>query len=152
MAGTTVMEKQHTTTGSPELIDTLNELRAAELAAIGQYMRHHYVVTGAPGTALAGEFKEIAVAEMRHAEKLGERIDYLGGEPTTQPSDIMKADTEFEAMAKTDLATEHGAIRMYKDAIKKAETSGDSTTRLLLEEILADEEDHANTFGNMLGQ
>lgn len=151
MADTAMMEKTTTRTDST-LIDTLNDLRSHELAAIIQYMKHHYVVTGAPGTALAGEFKEIAIAEMRHAEELGERIDYLGGEPTTQPSDIFGTDTEFEKMAATDMRTEEGAVELYRKAVKQFADAGDVVTRRLLEDILADEEDHLNTFGNMIGK
>lgn len=134
------------------LLDTLNELRARELAVVVQYMRHHYIVTGAEGLALAGEFKEVAITEMKHAESLAERIDFLGGDPTTAPAKIVTGDKTLADMAKTDLASEKDAVKLYSAAIKVADDAGDTTTRRLLEDILADEEDHVNTFATMLGK
>ena len=134
------------------LIDTLNDLRARELAVIVQYMRHHYVVTGADGVALAGEFKETSITEMRHAEELGERIDFLGGDPTTKPTEIAKGGHTVADAATIDLASEEEAVRLYKEAIKEAAAADDVVTRRLLEDILADEEEHVNTFRMMLGQ
>jgi bacterioferritin len=134
------------------LIDTLNELRARELAVVVQYMRHHYIVTGAEGMALAGEFKEVAITEMKHAEALAERIDFLGGDPTTTPAKIKTGASSLEEMASDDLASEDDAVKLYTGAIKKADDAKDVTTRRLLEDILGDEEDHVNTFRMMLGR
>ena len=134
------------------LIDTLNDLRARELAVIVQYMRHHYTITGADGVALADEFKETAITEMKHAEELAERIDFLGGDPTTIPTSIVKTDNNLAAMAEADLASEEEAVMLYTKAIAEALKAGDVTTRRLLESILADEEDHVNTFRSMLGK
>jgi len=134
------------------LVDTLNELRARELAVIVQYMRHHYVMTGADASALAGEFKSIAIDEMKHAEELGERIDYLGGDPTTKPFDIGQGGESLTAAATMDLAAEREGIQLYRAAIKQAEAAGDVATRRLLENILSDEEGHELAFRTMLGQ
>ncbi|MCZ7662664.1 MAG: ferritin-like domain-containing protein [Thermoleophilia bacterium] len=134
------------------LIDTLNDLRARELAVIVQYMRHHYVLTGADGAALADEFKEVAITEMKHAEALGERIDFLGGDPTTKPSEIMKGGATLSDAASIDLASEEEAVGLYRAAVKEADAAGDVTTRRLLEDILADEEGHMNEFRTMLGK
>lgn len=133
------------------LVDMLNDLRSRELAVIVQYMRHHYIVTGPDGVALAGEFKETAITEMKHAEELAERIDYLGGDPTTKPQSIETAATSLVDMARADLTTEQDAILRYQAAIKVADGHGDVTTRKLLEDILGDEEEHAKLFGDMLG-
>jgi bacterioferritin len=134
------------------LIDTLNALRAKELAAIVQYMRHHYVVTGADGAALAGTFKEISIVEMRHAEALGERIDFLGGDPTTKPSEIRGGGASVQDAATLDMAAEEEAVRLYGEAIKEANEAGDVVTRRMLESILMDEEEHLNEFRTMLGK
>jgi bacterioferritin len=134
------------------LVDTLNDLRARELAVIVQYMRQHYTVTGADGLALMDEFKEVAVTEMKHAEELAERIDFLGGDPTTIPAKIVKTDNHLMAMAEADLASEEEAVMLYTKAIAEAHAAGDTTTRRLLESILADEEDHVATFQQMLGK
>jgi bacterioferritin len=134
------------------LIDTLNHLRAKELAAIVQYMRHHYVLTGADGSALADAFKEISIVEMRHAEALGERIDYLGGDPTTKPEEIKGGGKTLQDAATLDMAAEEEACRLYNEAVKEADAAGDVVTRRLLEDILGDEQDHLNEFRTMLGQ
>lgn len=134
------------------LIDTLNDLRARELAVIVQYMGHHYVITGADAAALAGEFKEVAITEMKHAEELAERIDYLGGVPVTKPAAIKSGATNVTDAATVNLASEEEAIALYIKAVAEAAEAGDITTRKLLEDILGDEEDHANTFRTMLGK
>ncbi len=134
------------------VIDILNDLRARELAVIVQYMNHHYVITGADAAALAGEFKEVAITEMKHAESLAERIDFLGGEPTTKPADIKIGAKTLSGAAADDLASEDEAVRLYTSAVEQARMAGDITTRKLLEDILADEEDHVNTFRTMLGK
>lgn len=138
-------------TGS-SLIDTLNDLRARELAVIMQYMRHHYQITGPDGLPLAGEFKEVAITEMKHAEELAERIDYLGGDPTTKPAQFATGQKSVAEMAGVDAASETEAVGLYKAAVKEAADAGDITTRKMLEDILADEEDHLNTFNMMLGK
>jgi bacterioferritin len=135
-----------------QLIDTLNSLRARELAVVTQYMRHHYIITTPEGMALADEFKEIAITEMKHAEKLAERIDFLGGNPTTKPDPIATEQRTLQEMAEVDLAAEEDAVRRYRDAIEQAQSAGDITTRRLLEDILGDEEDHVNSFQQMLGR
>ena len=134
------------------LVDTLNDLRARELAVIVQYMGHHYVITGADAAALAGEFKEVAITEMKHAEALAERIDYLGGVPITKPTAIKSGATSVTDAATVNLASEEEAIALYTKAVAKAAAAGDITTRKLLEDILGDEEAHADTFRTMLGK
>ncbi len=134
------------------VIDILNDLRSAELAAIVQYMRHHYILTGADGMPLADDFKDVSIDEMKHAEMLAERIDFLGGDPTTKPGPIVVAASTLAQMATDDLAKEDQAVKDYNAAIKAADKAGDVTTRRMLEDILADEEGHQNTFGTMLGK
>lgn len=135
-----------------DTIDTLNELRARELAVIMQYMRHHYQVTGADGLPLADEFKSVALTEMKHAERLAERIDYLGGDPTTKPWEFATGQTTVQEMASVDAGSEAEAVDLYKAAISSVGETDDTTTRRLLEDILADEEEHLNTFNTMLGK
>lgn len=133
------------------LIDVMNDLRARELGAIVQYMRHHYIATGPEGVALAGEFKTVSIQEMKHAETLGERIDALGGDPTVK---AQKPDIEghsLKELAKADYNSEMDAIARYRAAIKVAEAKGDTVSRRIFEDILADEEAHATLFSDMLG-
>lgn len=134
------------------LIDVLNDLRARELAVTMQYMRHHYLATGPDGVALAGEFKSVAIAEMKHAEALAERIDYLEGDPTTKPEAIAGMDARTIAeMASADRDSELDAIGRYKEAIGIADGANDITTRKMLEDILGEEEEHHKVFDDMLG-
>lgn len=135
-----------------KLVDVLNDLRARELAVIAQYMRHHYLVTGPEGLALADEFKDIAITEMKHAEMLAERIDYLGGDPTITPEPILTGAVTLKEMAAEDYDAEIDAIARYRAGIKVARAEDDSVTKRLLQSILADEEDHHKTFGDMLGK
>ena len=86
---------------------------------------------------------------MKHAEKLAERLDYLDGVPTTKPDPIFVGGSLIE-MLKQDEQNEEEAIALYKQAIQVAAKEGDYTTQRLLEDILADEEDHINVFGKLL--
>ena len=70
---------------SQKVIDLLNEARSREMTAISQYMVQHYELEDSDYGKLASKFKEIAITEMKHAEKLAERILYLKGEPTSKP-------------------------------------------------------------------
>jgi len=133
------------------LIDVLNDLRARELGAIVQYMRHHYIATGPDGVALAGEFKTVSIEEMKHAETLGERIDALGGDPTTKAERPNVEGHSLKELAKADYNSEMDAVMRYRAAIKVADAHGDVVTRRILESILGDEEAHATLFVDMLG-
>lgn len=134
------------------LVDVLNDLRSRELGAIVQYMRHHYIVTGPEGVALAGEFKEISVEEMKHAESLGERIDALGGDPTAKAETADIQGSTLKEYAKADYNAEMDAIMRYRAGVKVAEAHSDVVTRRLLEDILGEEESHAVKFSDMLGR
>ncbi|MBI5826478.1 MAG: ferritin [Deltaproteobacteria bacterium] len=133
-----------------KIIDSLNLDRAYELAAIIQYMGHHYEAEGIESPAVIDIFKQIAKDEMRHAEKLAERIVYLGGVPVQKPTEI-KRGGDLKSMIKEDLAGENDAIARYKQHVKLCADLGDSTTRLMLEGILTDEEGHADIWETTLG-
>ena len=125
-----------------ELTDALNVSRTAELAAISQYMNHHYECKGMESLAVKDLFRSQALEEMAHAEKLGERITALGGIPTLKSGTVKRGKT-VKDMLKADCELEQKAIKRYKAQIKLAEKLGDTTTRRLLEDILIDEEAHA---------
>jgi bacterioferritin len=86
---------------------------------------------------------------MKHAEALAKRLDYLDGISTVKPDSINVGGSLIE-MLKQDEENEEEAIELYKQAIQVAAKEGDYTTQRLLEDILADEEDHINVFGKML--
>jgi bacterioferritin len=98
-----------------------------------------------PGTSL----KKIAIAEMRHAEVIAERIVQLGGEPTTEPSPITIGETPEEIL-EIDKAQEEGAIQLYSEIIKMALKEDDGATKNLFQKILSDEEDHHRIFSELL--
>jgi len=95
--------------------------------------------------------KKIAIVEMKHAEDIAERLNYLGGTPTTQPTPI-KIGKTLEGMIKEDFAAEEDAIKLYKEIVHMADKEDDITTRRLFEEILADEEGHLAEFQTLLGK
>jgi bacterioferritin len=134
---------------SERLLEFLNKAIAAELQVSIQYMWQHVQVTSLDGAVAEGIFRKIAIAEMKHAERLAERLDYLDGVPTTEPDPIFVGGSLIE-MLKQDEQNEEEAINLYKKAIQEAAIEGDYTTRRLFEDILAEEEDHINIFGKLL--
>jgi bacterioferritin len=136
---------------SRKIIDALNTALGMELGAIVQYMWHHVMVEGVESPEIAEMFRKTAIDEMKHAEKLAERIDYYGGVPTTKPGEIMIGG-DMKKMIEDDLAGELTAIDTYKEFIRLAAEEGDPVTRLLLEEILTDEEDHEYNWRTLLAK
>ena len=134
---------------SQKLLEFLNKGIARELQVSIQYMWQHVQVTGIDGANVEDIFRKTAIAEMKHAERLAERLDYLNGVPTTKPDPIFVGGSLIE-MLKQDEQDEEEAISLYKQAIQVAAEEGDYTTRRMLEEILAEEENHINTFGKLL--
>jgi len=136
---------------STKLTDLLNKAIAREIQVSVQYMWQHVMAKGLESAAIADVLKETAVAEMKHVEKIAERIFYFDVIPTTKP-DPIKMVSSLKEMLEADAQAEEEAIVLYKEIIKQAASEGDSTTRLLFEEILADEEAHHDTFTTLLGQ
>jgi len=136
---------------SEKLLDLLNQAIARELQVTVQYMWQHVMVVGPHAESIGGVFKSSAIEEMKHAEAIAERLDYLGGVPTTKPAPIEVGGT-VEEMLALDVKAEEEAIAMYKGIIALAESEGDPTTKLLFMEILSDEEDHHNSFTTLLGK
>lgn len=136
---------------SKELNDKLNQAIAREIQVSIQYMWHHVMVSGINSAAVKDVFEKIAIQEMKHAEEIAERLNYLGGTPTTQP-DPIKVGGTLEKMLQDDLQAEEEAIKLYKGIIDLARKEEDHTTRRLFEGILADEEEHADTFATLLGK
>jgi len=134
---------------SAELLEMLNQAIARELQVSIQYMWQHVQWKGVEGFAVSDEFKEIAIAEMKHAEKIAERLWYLGGQPTTKPNPINVGD-ELKEMIGFDVKAEEEAIAMYKQIMDLAEKEGDVATREIFEEIEEEEEEHHDFFSSLL--
>ncbi len=132
-----------------ELLELLNKAIAREIGVSVQYMWQHVMAMGMKSPEIKDIFEDIAIDEMKHAEKIAERLFYLGGTPTTKPTPI-KAGGSLKEMIEADLEAENEAIDMYKEIIALASEKEDSTTRLLFEEILTAEEEHKYTFSILL--
>jgi len=134
---------------SEKLLDLLNKGIAKELQVSIQYMWQHVQVTGLDGAVVKDIFRKISINEMKHAEKLAERLNYLNGVPGIKPDPIFVGGSLIE-MLKQDEQDEEESIVLYRRAIQVASEEGDFTTRRLLEEILSEEETHIDTFGKLL--
>ena len=134
-----------------KVIDLLNQARARELTAIGQYMAQHYQLEDRDFGGLAGKMKEVAIQEMKHAEDLAERILFLGGEPTTKPdAQIVRTQEEIADMLKTDVALEAEAAQMYNESAVVCAAERDQISKELFEKLLGEEEEHLDSFQNVL--
>lgn len=133
-----------------KIIEALNADRTDELGSVIQYMGHHYTAEGMESPAVIELFKQTAIDEMRHAERLAERIVYLGGAPTQKPASPKKGG-DLKKMVKDDLDGENEAIKHYRAHIRLCTEEEDPVTRLMLEEILSDEEGHADLWETVLG-
>lgn len=127
----------------------LNQAGSRELTAISQYMAQHYEFEDQDFGKLASRLKEIAIQEMKHAEKLAERILYLKGEPTSKPDGVAKKGQKIQEMLATDIGLETQAIKMYNDASVICAAKKDQVSKEVFEELLKEEEDHLNRFENI---
>ena len=136
---------------SSKLTDMLNKAIAREIQVSVQYMWQHVMAKGLESAEIADVFEDVAITEMKHAEKIAERLFYFDITPTTKP-DPIKVGGTLKEMLEYDAKAEEEAIDLYKDIIKQASSEGDTTTRLLFEQILAEEENHHDTFTTLLGK
>jgi bacterioferritin len=138
--------------GNEKVIETLNALLADELGAINQYMVHSEMCDDWGYEQLHEAIEKRAIDEMRHAEKLIRRILFLDGKPIVNELSPITIGADVGAQLRNDLAAELGAVTAYNDVIRLAAEVGDNGTRELLEEILADEEDHIDWLEAQLDQ
>jgi len=134
---------------SKQLLDLMNKGIASELQASIQYMWQHVQWSGVKGFAVKDELKSIAITEMKHAEAIAERLYYLGEIPTTEPTPIFVGETLKERL-EADVKAEEEALVLYRQIIELARKEKDETTNRLFRQILADEEDHHDTFTTLL--
>lgn len=120
-----------------------------ELQAIIQYMMDHMMGEGTTSPAAVAIFKSHAMSEMKHYERLAERIIHLGGVPATSVGPFKNSGTMKEQIEKA-LNEERRAVEQYKEHIVLAKNQDDQATRLLLEQILLDEEDHARELEGLI--
>jgi len=137
------------TKASDELKALLDAAVAREIQVSIQYMWQHVQVMGVKAVAVQDKFKSTAIAEMKHAEKIAERLWYLGGVPTTKPSTI-EVGKSLKEFLELDTKAEVEAIEMYREIIDLANKEKDVTTAFVFKEILEDEEEHHDLFTTML--
>lgn len=128
--------------GNKQIIDRLNFLLADELTAINQYIVHSEMCENWGYKRLSGIIKQRAIGEMKHAEKLIERILFLEGIPNVGTLNKISIGSDIEKQFKSDMAAETEAVKMYNNSIQLCTELGDNGTRELLESILKDEEAH----------
>ncbi len=132
------------------VVDLLNAGRARELSAITQYMTNHYELEDQGVEKLASELKAIGIQEMKHAEKLAERILFLGGVPTNKPDLIAKKGLDIPGLLKQGVKLEAEACKMYNASANACAKAGDQISKQVFEALLADEEEHLDSFENTL--
>jgi bacterioferritin len=137
-------------------IAILNEALATEIVCVLRYMHHYFMATGVHGKFVADEFKEHADAEREHADQIAERIQQLGGKPDFNPGSLVQRSAaqyvEGETLAdmiREDLIAERVVIEVYSDMIRYFKDD-DPTTRVMVEGILKDEEEHASDLTDLL--
>jgi len=135
---------------TPEIIDLLNEVLTAELTAVNQYFIHAKMQSNWGYQRLADKGREESFGEMRHAEELIERILYLEGVPNMQRLFPVKVGETVPEQLRAELDTEKAAITRLAAGIEQSRRT-DEGTRLLLERILHDEEEHADWLETQLG-
>src|SRR6266571_5251942 len=137
-------------------IQVLNAALATELVCVLRYKRHYFMARGIHSGPVAAEFLEHAGEEQEHADRIAERIVQLGGEPDFAPDGLSsRSHSEYIEgnslvdMIKEDLVAERIAIDSYREMIRYFDPF-DSTTRKMLEEIEATEEEHADDLADLL--
>lgn len=137
-------------------IEILNEALATEIVCVLRYMHHYFMATGVHAKSVADEFKEHADDEREHADALAERIQQLGGKPNFDPRGLLERSVsqyvEGETLAemiREDLIAERMVIEVYQQMVRYF-GANDPTTRVLVEELLKKEEEHASDLSDLL--
>jgi bacterioferritin len=137
-------------------VKLLNEALATEIVCTLRYRRHHYMAAGIHYQAIADEFMEHAREEQEHADRIAERIRQLGGAPDFNPEGLLtRSHAQYAEgnslidMIKEDLIAERIAIESYMEMIRYF-GNDDPTSRRLMEEILQQEEEHADDMATLL--
>jgi bacterioferritin len=138
------------------IIKILNEALATEIVCVLRYKRHYFMARGINSEPVAQEFLEHANEEQTHADAIAKRIVQLGGEPNFNPEGLTGRShsqyaegNDLTDMIKEDLVAERIAIDSYREIVQYIGDK-DPTTRRLMEDILAKEEEHADDMANLL--
>jgi bacterioferritin len=141
-----------------KVIKVLNEALATEIVCVLRYKRHYFMAQGLASKSVAAEFLEHANDEQEHADRIAQRITQLDGEPNFNPEGLLtrshaeyKEGKDLQEMLKEDLIAERIAIESYGEIVRFL-GHDDPTTRILMEEILSKEEEHANDLSDLLAR
>ncbi len=130
--------------GDSKVIEFLNEALKNELTAINQYWLHYRMLDNLGVAKLAEYERHESIDEMKHADKLAERIFFLDGLPNFQMLGRLRVGESVEEILKADLELEYDALPLLKDAIAHCESVRDYVSRDLFAEILESEEEHVD--------
>src|SRR5262245_39953683 len=128
--------------GQREIIDLLNEVLAGELVAINQYFLHAKMCDNWGYKKLAARTRAESIDEMKHAERLIERLLFLEGVPNLQRLDKLHIGQSVVEQLKCDLSLEYAAVKRLNDGVALCVQKGDEVSRVLLSTILDGEEEH----------
>lgn len=138
------------------VVEVLNAALATEIVCVLRYKRHYFMAQGIASESVKAEFLEHAGEEQGHADRLAERIVQLGGEPDLDPDTLTrrshseyKPGTSLVDMLREDLVAERIAIESYREIVEWLHGK-DSTSKRMMEEILAVEEEHAEDIQSLL--
>jgi len=132
-------------------IDLLNQAIADELSAIHQYMYFHFHCDDQGYGPLADLFRTIAITEMMHAERIGERVLFLGGDVEMMASAEVKKIQSVPEILEAAKGMEEAAVVMYNRFAGECAGHGDSVTKKLFEDLIVDEEGHYDQFDTQAG-
>jgi bacterioferritin len=132
-----------------KVIEVLNKARAMELHAITQYMNQHYNLDNWDYGDMAAKVKLIAIDEMRHAEMFADRVEELGGQPTTDPAAKSVKGQNVEAIFSFDANLEDNTVDTYNGFLQLCRENGDSSSAKLFELIIDEEQIHYNYFDSV---
>jgi len=138
--------------GSKKVVEKLNALLADELTAISQYMVHAEMCEDWGYKRLQKGVYDRAITEMKHAEKLIERILFLESKPIVSKLKEISIGDDVPAQIRNDLEAELGAVKSYNEGIAICVEAADNATKDLLEEILLDEDEHVDQLETWGGQ
>jgi len=141
-----------------KVIEVLNEVLATETVCTLRYRNHYFMARGIHATGVEEEFLEHANQEQQHADMVAKRICELGGTPNLDPAGLAARShaqygegDSLEEMIREDLVAERIAIATYSEIIRWL-ANDDPTTRRMMEEILATEEEHADDMAKLLAR
>jgi bacterioferritin len=137
--------------GKPEVLKVLQEMLKEELGAISQYFLHGEMCQNWGYKKLYEHTKKESINEMQHAEELTERLLFLEGTPNLGELPKLNIGKDVKAQFENDLALEKNAVAAYNEAIAICRKAGDQASADLLQEILADEEEHVDFLEEQLG-